>query len=257
MKLTELDQAARHAWPALEEQQLPFGVLRYAQGVNRRCNSLNVFPEALYSSHALIDAAESYFRSKAQPSIVRVLKLEGSSSAAFASLDGQLQDSGYQLQGQSQLMVCEPNGASVPVKSVAGGCFQSCGFQQWLPAWHALNGRGAEELRVHESTLAKIKHPAKFLLLKNIEGKIVCCGMAVLSNRALGIFAIASGASDRNKGYGRTLMQALIAWGLSRSARCIYLQVESSNTPACDLYRSMGFKELYSYWYRVKKLSNS
>lgn len=257
MNLTEIDQAARHAWPALEEQQLPFGVLRYAQGVNRRCNSLNVFPEALYSSHALIAAAESYFRSKAQPSIVRILQVEGNSSAAFASLDGQLQDSGYQLEGYSQLMVCEPNGALVPVKSVAGVSFQSCDFQQWLPVWHGLSGRSAEELQVHESTLAKIKHPAKFLLLKNAEGKIVCCGMAVLSGRALGIFAIASCANDRKRGYGRALMQALIAWGLSKGARCSYLQVESSNKPACDLYRNMGFKELYSYWYRVKKSVNS
>jgi N-acetylglutamate synthase len=33
-----------------------------------------------------------------------------------------------------------------------------------------------------------------------------------------------------------------------------YLQVMLDNPVALNLYDSLGFKEIYKYWYRVKKL---
>lgn len=255
MNLIEVDQAARHAWPALEEQQLPFGVLRYAQGVNRRSNSLNVFPEALYNPGELIETAERYFRDKAQPSIVRILKLKGKSESAFESLDRQLEINGYELEAPSKLMVRELCRSSAPANTTGEEYLQACDFQQWLPFWHTFSDRSREELQVHESTLVKIKHPAKFLLLKNSDNQIVSCGMGVFSNQGLGVFGIATCEKNRKKGHGKRLIEGLIDWGLAEGARYAYLQVESANQGACQLYRKMGFRELYSYWYRVKKLN--
>lgn len=255
MNLMEVDQAARHAWPALEEQQHSFGVLRYARGVSRRANSLNVFPKARYNSDELIGTAEQFFRSRAQPSIVRILKIKGKSESAFESLDKALEKEGYELQAPSKLMIADLYRDIVPANVVAEEILQTCDFQQWLPFWHKFSGRSAEELEVHESTLAKIKHPAKFLLLKNNDGQIVSCGMGVLSNQGLGLFGISTCQKNRKQGHGRRLMEGLVNWGLGEGARYTYLQVESANCSACQLYRQMGFRELYSYWYRVKTLN--
>jgi ribosomal protein S18 acetylase RimI-like enzyme len=34
---------------------------------------------------------------------------------------------------------------------------------------------------------------------------------------------------------------------------CSYLQVVDANEPAKRLYDKLGYKKLYSYWYRIRK----
>jgi ribosomal protein S18 acetylase RimI-like enzyme len=40
-------------------------------------------------------------------------------------------------------------------------------------------------------------------------------------------------------------------WGEDHGAQKVFLQVETDNEPALALYESMGFKTLYTYWYRI------
>jgi ribosomal protein S18 acetylase RimI-like enzyme len=49
-------------------------------------------------------------------------------------------------------------------------------------------------------------------------------------------------------------MEAMLSLGRSKGAKNAYLQVMLDNTKAYKLYQSLGFKELYQYWYRVRKL---
>ena len=57
----------------------------------------------------------------------------------------------------------------------------------------------------------------------------------------------------RGKGYGTEICESL----LSASQRCgvhvAYLQVIRDNIRAVNLYTKLGYKVIYSYWYRVKK----
>jgi|FLOH01.1.fsa_nt_gi N-acetylglutamate synthase len=256
MNLMEVELAARHAWPALEEQEHPFGVFRYAEGVHRRANSLYVFPAARFNSEELIAATEQFFRSKEQPAIVRILQPKNSFEHNFESLDKLLDSKGYELQAPSKLMTFDLCERVIPAQQEGRSLLCCCELAHWLLAWHAFTGRGAEEIVVNQSMLSKIKHPVIFMLVKNSENQAVSCGMAVLSERGLGLFGIATREKSRNQGYGGKLVAALINWGRSAGAEYAYLQVESANKPAIRLYRTMGFRDLYSYWYRVKMVSN-
>jgi ribosomal protein S18 acetylase RimI-like enzyme len=41
-------------------------------------------------------------------------------------------------------------------------------------------------------------------------------------------------------------------WGKAHGAQTAYLQVMLDNPAGLALYRDLGFKEIYKYWYRVK-----
>ena len=63
----------------------------------------------------------------------------------------------------------------------------------------------------------------------------------------LSLLAVAQAA--RHRGIGRSLLLAAAGWGRDRGARWAVLQVATHNTPALELYRSVGFTEHHRYHY--------
>ena len=78
--------------------------------------------------------------------------------------------------------------------------------------------------------------------------------LGVLDAGWLGVFDVFVQPNYRGHGYGRTVVEALLGWGVSHGAERAYLQVQKDNSIALQLYQSLGFSEQYRYWYRVKDL---
>ena len=76
MNVMEIENAARHAWPAIEEE-LSFGVLRYSRGTDRRTNSLSLYLDVEFETDKLIDAAEKFFAERDAVPIVRIVHQDG------------------------------------------------------------------------------------------------------------------------------------------------------------------------------------
>ena len=92
----------------------------------------------------------------------------------------------------------------------------------------------------------------KVVLYKEAEGKIVSCGYGTIERGHVGIFDIVVREEARRKGYGREIVEAILAEGAKRGAEKSYLQVMLSNPAALSLYEKMGYREVYRYWYRKK-----
>ena len=255
MNMMEIENAARFAWPALEEQELPYGVLRYACGTDRRSNSLNLFPYAELEVDGMVDATEAFFAERAVAPIVRVVLPARGGREAVIALDTALENRGYEKQAPTLSMLLDlkamPSTRS-PAKRLS---MQAVGAQKWLQAWYALTDRPVEKLAVHKALLEKSELSHLFLLRQEIEENPSASGMAVYANQAMGIFGVATPVEHRNKGYASELLAALLEWGKLQGARFAYLQVEESNEAAVSLYRKLGFKKVYSYWYRVGRHS--
>jgi ribosomal protein S18 acetylase RimI-like enzyme len=100
-------------------------------------------------------------------------------------------------------------------------------------------------------------------MLDNILGEKICvqlklanesvaCGFGVIENGFVGLFDIIVKEDCRGKGYGKTIMSALLNEAKRLGAQKAYLQVLIGNSAAENLYEGLGFKELYRYWYRIK-----
>ena len=91
-------------------------------------------------------------------------------------------------------------------------------------------------------------------MLLRQDGKVIGCGMGVIEDGFAGLYEIVVDKDLRGKGYGRQLMLNMLKYAYEKGARKAYLQVVATNTPAVQLYESLGFKEVYRYWYRIKRL---
>lgn len=248
MKMSIIEEASRLAWPALEEKELSFGVLRYARGVNRRSNSMNVHPLADYEHRDLLLSTESFFGQRNLPAIVRILDGREYRSRDSQLLDNYLASKGYGLEAPTKVLLCD-----LPIpESTNAHVSVSLELNDWLRIWQTIGSRSDIQIGVHRITLSKIATNHCFLTLKDRLGSTVSCGMGVISDDVLGIYGIATSTAHRGLGYGTSLLRQLLCWGFSSGARYAYLQVESANLAALRLYEKLGFAEFYSYWYRVQ-----
>ena len=70
------------------------------------------------------------------------------------------------------------------------------------------------------------------------------------------IFGVNTIPEYRKHGYARQICTGLLKEGMKKGAQNAYLQVVEGNDNARALYRSLGFQQLYTYWFRVQPDEN-
>ena len=83
-----------------------------------------------------------------------------------------------------------------------------------------------------------------------IDGAPAAIGLGVAEEGWLGVFDVTTQPGQRRRGHATRLMEGINAWGADAGARASYLQVQGDNEPAMQLYRRLGHREKYRYWYR-------
>jgi GNAT superfamily N-acetyltransferase len=84
-----------------------------------------------------------------------------------------------------------------------------------------------------------------------MHGRIAGVGLGVVEGDWLGLFSIRTLPEYQRQGVAWSISCALAMWGEDHGAKQAFLQVETDNESALELYESMGFKTMYTYWYRI------
>ncbi len=93
------------------------------------------------------------------------------------------------------------------------------------------------------SVRSELSNPLSFWLVAEEDGKLIgYVGSQSVAPEA-DVMNLAVAPEWRNKGIGRALMTALIAQLHSRGITALFLEVRVGNTPAQNLYQSLGFVE--------------
>ena len=88
--ILKLEEIALNAWPAIEEFNLDGWVIRYANGVTKRSNSVNPIYESSQNIDEKIDVCEKFYRSKTIPVCFKITEI-----AQPFGLDEMLDARGY------------------------------------------------------------------------------------------------------------------------------------------------------------------
>jgi GNAT superfamily N-acetyltransferase len=84
--------------------------------------------------------------------------------------------------------------------------------------------------------------------------RIVACGLGMVERDCIGLYNIVTDKEHRGRGHGEQLLLHLLQWARRNGVVRSYLQVVANNGPARRLYAKLGFRETYTYWYRVKQV---
>jgi RimJ/RimL family protein N-acetyltransferase len=120
----------------------------------------------------------------------------------------------------------------------------------WLSALAGFQSRVDQHLDTVRRLFSRLPATSAFAMIRR-DAKAAAIGRAVFESGHLGLFDVFTHADLRNQGLATDITRALLAWGAAYGATRAYLQVENSNETAGRLYRRLGFKEAYRYWYRV------
>jgi len=241
-----VEELAMNAWPSLQTLFYDGWVLRFSDGYTKRANSVHPLYSSSLNVEEKVQACEEIYQSKGLDVVFKM-----TASAQPEKLEQVLAAKEYKADSHTSVRVLELDGVD---KAPAQTALLTEDYDGWLPAFCKLSNIGGHREPTLKQLLRNVV-PARCFASIRHQGQVVACGMGVLQEQFVGLFDIVTDACFRRRGFGRQLMLNLLAWGKRNGAQTAYLQVMLNNEPALRLYSGLGFKEIYTYWYRIKQKS--
>lgn len=265
-----VEEASMNAWPANHQLLLDGWLIRLSNGFTKRANcvvplyhSTEHKPEKALTSEPHSKSAdltldkirycENLFAREQLQTVFRLTTHRRS-----AELDDQLALRGYNRVDETQVQLLD----LLKAPEVLGGLEAPAPGPQMrpkmriapIPHWLRIYAKFAEmpdtASELHSSLIRSIRPDCAFALLE-IDDEPVACALGVLEHDLLGVFDVITAREQRGKGYADLLLRHLLLWGKTEGAQHAYLQVIADNAAALRLYKRLGFRRLYSYWYRL------
>ena len=124
----------------------------------------------------------------------------------------------------------------------------------WIQSLFRLNGTADPVLQRIVPSMFKAIPKQTLVACIEIEGRMVASGLGILDRGYVGLYAIYVDASCRQKGFARSICSSILSEAQKKGASKAYLQVVQGNVNAKNLYRSLGFEDFYTYWFRSLEL---
>lgn len=243
--IRRMEELSMNAWPALQTKLYDGWILRFSEGYTRRANSVSPIYTSTIDLEEKIDFCEKQYAIHNLPAIFKLTK-----SSNPEDLDACLEKRGYIKQNETSLRAMDLS-QYVPTE-VQAVLINDNLNESWLKTYfHCSDISDLKIQLTARQILSNILGPVIYVS-KQVEGKLVGCGYGAIEGDYMGIFDIVVDEAYRGKGYGKDLMNGIVGAASEKNVKTAYLQVSGGNVPAENLYEKLGFKELYTYWYRKK-----
>jgi ribosomal protein S18 acetylase RimI-like enzyme len=234
------EELSMNAHPALQQQLYDGWVLRFAGGYTGRANSVTPLYPAYLDAGEKIAVCESLYHSRGLRTLFKLTEAAG-------SLDELLAERGYTVRTPTLLMTTTLQ----PMDTNSGINLETGLSPSWREASFSLHGMGERDRAIASVILSSI--PGLTITASLAEnGKVVAIGRAVLERGYVGLYDIITAPAHRGRGLGGQICTALLEAARQRGAVNAYLQVVENNVPARALYKGLGYKACYRYWYRAE-----
>ncbi|MBE6758674.1 MAG: GNAT family N-acetyltransferase [Ruminococcaceae bacterium] len=237
------EELSFNSHPSLHTEHYDGWLLRYADGYTSRANSVSVIYPSSLDYQEKIEECERRYASGGLPCIFKI------TDGADERLDRLLEERGYGRFTPTDLMTMD----------ITDRQFERCGCiitdradEAWLDAYFALEGYTDDKTKATAARMLNMINADTLYCRIEHEGQSIACSSAVIERGYMALLNVVVDEQHRGMGWGRKLCRALLSAAVDKGAHTAYLQVVQSNTAAVKLYEKLGYRKLYSYWYRKK-----
>jgi N-acetylglutamate synthase len=242
--IREIEEISMNAWPALQTMHYDGWIIRFANGVTKRLNSVNPIYASKINVDEKINYCEKLYRSQNLPPCFKITEI-----AQPSGLDHTLEEHGYEHVFDISVQLLNINQGKFTIdKSIQ---IAEITDEAWVDDYIRMNEVNAANRQVFKKIIDQIVVSRGLFTLRK-DGIAIGCGLGVVESKHIGLFDIVIDKNCRNQGLGQVLVESILGWGKNMGAEHGYLQVLADNGPAVRLYSKVGFKEEYRYWYRMK-----
>ncbi len=245
-----LEQLSLNAVPSQKTLMYDGWVIRLSDGVTKRANSINpLFASQKLNLQQKIDFCETLYQQHNLPTVYKLTKRTYPNN-----LEAVLADKGYLLIDKTSVQTYDLTKEIKLTEAYQGVNidFQPNFNEVWLDNFLQFNQYSTAKKQGFANILQALALPTVFVSIYH-DNQQIACGVGVLEGGFIGLFDLAVASQYRGQGYGRLLVQQLLAYGKAKDCHTAYLQVILDNSIAHNLYQSIGFVEQYQYWYRIKE----
>jgi len=257
-RMKQIEDMSLNAWPSHKMELYDGWIIRFSYFYTHRTNSVEQFGTSHLTWREKIPHCEALYERLGSPVIFKISPL------VSPDFDYMLENRGYVIEHTTDVMTRELDSAMLQESSLIEEQqkeefsveYSDYIPQEWIEALFRLKGTvdPVHRLVVPSMYQAIMKETVSACI--RVDGEIAATGLGILDRDYIGIYAIHVREDLRRKGLARRICRGLLARGIERGAKNAYLQVVSENTNARNLYESLGFKKLYSYWFRIKRLQD-
>ncbi len=237
-----LEEASLNSLPGLQTLLYDGWVVRCGAGYTGRANSVTALYISTREIEGKIDFCERFYHEKRLNPAFRLTHFSKPDT-----LDSLLEARGYRL-GRSTSVKTLPLVKDYPAPQDQVH-IEASPSQEWLETFFRMREQNEAHLPTLQAILGNVPSRSAYATL-TCEGQVVAVGLAIVESGLVGLFDITTHPVYRKRGFARQLIHSLLQWGRENGAQDAYLQVMQDNLAALKLYESIGFQEVYTYWYR-------
>ena len=245
-QIKTIEDLSLNAWPSHQMQVYDGWILRFSHFYTHRTNSVEELGLSILPLEEKISYCEEVYTRWKTPSIFKITPLSN------PSLDPLLENRGYHIEHTTDVMTLNLNDIIIEETQTKNVHTEKEISHNWIQTLFRLKNTTNETHRkIVPSMYAAI--PKDVISATIIyEETPIATGLGILDRDYIGIYAIHVDEAFRRNGYASAIVSSLLKEGKKAGATKAYLQVVSDNHSAKHLYRKIGFRKLYSYWFRVK-----
>ena len=244
-----IEDLSLNAWPSHKMELYDGWILRFSYFYTHRTNSVEQFGTSTLPWSVKIPYCEKEYHRLGSPAVFKISPL------VSPDFDFMLENRRYRIEHTTHVMVLDLSSDSDMAKyEPAQHSIELMENipQEWIQALFSLKGTSdPRHLAVVPSMYQAIPKETVCACVRS-EGRIAATALGILDRDYIGIYAIHVREDLRGKGIARSLCRTLLSQGRRKGADKAYLQVVDGNVPARSLYESLGFSQLYTYWFRVQ-----
>ncbi len=268
----QIEDLSLNAWPSHKMELYDGWILRFSYFYTHRTNSVEQFGTSSLPWSVKIPYCEKEYERLGSPAVFKISPL------VSPDFDFMLENRGYRIEHTTHVMTLDLTAVITdPCLPPAGGTKTVPGAitpgdhirpdsdsprpcielmegipEEWIRALFSLKGTtDSRHLAVVPSMYQAIPKETICVCVRT-QGRITATALGILDRDYIGIYAVHVREELRGRGIARAMCRTLLEQGRKKGADKAYLQVVDGNVPARCLYESLGFSQLYTYWFRVQ-----